>query len=395
MSESDSSRKRQLEDTSPEAYHLHTNELSTKKARSEQEKVVVSEKNGAGAGEAAASAPPANSAQTTIQPQQQNQQQPPSRPQQPSAQQQNPGTQPRRDHAFFGTDVMDDVVRTVGEFLFQHCHHANVEIEAKLGILTDNNTGRRIELPVMSETVLVPQRPAWYRFVSDMTIDQHAHFNNVLNKRLGETRHKDFKGYQIQYKHTKEIDQFYPSSHGKTRVTKDQSTNTVVENGIVKKDRIADLDVFSPRSPFDFRISVNVENPVPAPSGTPQFERQKDRITYRHHNFQIDLTQVKTGNSNNNNNNNSNQQRPNYSQMARPPQVPEVTHELEIEFVHPEELVRERNIRLNNGQGQGQRPDRFWEIVGYFINNVRGLATIKYLSPAQRQQQQQQQQQRR
>ncbi|KAF9373958.1 mRNA-capping enzyme subunit beta, partial [Podila verticillata] len=372
MSDADSSRKRPLEeDSEPEADHnsiLNDKEPSAKKARSD-EKSATSHTDAQQGG----ANPPQLSSSSQAAPQSQQ----PPRPQT----QQQPAPPPRRDHAFFGTDVLDDVVRAVGEFLFQHCHHPNVEIEAKLGILTDNNTGRRIELPVMSETVIMSQRPAWYRFVSDMTIDQHAHFNTLLNNRLGETRQKDFKGYQIQYKHTKEIDQFYMGPQGKTRVTKDQATNAVIPGGIVKKDRIADLDVFSPRSPFDFRVSVNVEVPVPSPTGNPQFERHKDRISYRHHNFKIDLTQVKTANSPNNT------QRPNYSQMARPAQQPDVTHELEIEFVHPEELVRERTIRLS---GQG-RPDRFWEIVGYFINNVRGLATTKYLSPAQRQQQQQQQ----
>ncbi|KAF9328692.1 mRNA-capping enzyme subunit beta, partial [Podila minutissima] len=353
MSDADSSRKRPLEENNdPKADQdstINDKEPSAKKARPEEISVTQSGSQPGGAN------PPQPSSFSQAAPQLQQ-------PPRPQAQaQQPPVSPPRRDHAFFGTDVMDDVVRAVGEFLFQHCHHPNVEIEAKLGILTDNNTGRRIELPVMSETVILPQRPAWYRFVSDMTI-----------------------GYQIQYKHTKEIDQFYTGPQGKTRVTKDQSTNAVIPNGIVKKDRIADLDVFSPRSPFDFRVSVNVEVPVPAPTGNPQFERHKDRISYRHHNFKIDLTQVKTANSPNNNN-----QRPNYSQMARPAQQPDVTHELEIEFVHPEELVRERTIRLS---GQG-RPDRFWEIVGYFINNVRGLATTKYIPQAQRQQQHQQQQQ--
>ncbi|KAF9405874.1 mRNA-capping enzyme subunit beta [Podila epigama] len=376
MSEADiNTRKRPFEETEQPSGHdsdlaTHSNEerQPNKKTRPEDATqseetapsnttpavVVANPSSSSSSSSSSASASKSNYPAQSSQSQQQQQQ----KPQQPPT-----GQPPRRDHAFFGTDVMDDVVRAVGEFLFQHCHHPNVEIEAKLGVLTDNSTGRRIELPVLSETVIMPQRPAWYRFVSDMTI-----------------------GYQIQYKHTKEIDQFFTGPQGKTRVTKDQSTNQVVPNGIVKKDRIADLDVYSPRLPFDFRVSVNIEVPVPPPTGNPQFERHKDRISYRHHNFKIDLTQVKTANTPPPH---QQQQRPNYSQMARPPPQPDMTHELEIEFVHPEELVRERNIRLN--PMPGQRPDRFWEIVGYFINNVRGLANSKYVPPAQRQQQQQQQ----
>ena len=54
-----------------------------------------------------------------------------SRPQQHSQQQQLQQQQYRPskpEHAFFGTDVMDDVVRAIGEFLFEHCHHNNVEV---------------------------------------------------------------------------------------------------------------------------------------------------------------------------------------------------------------------------------------------------------------------------
>ncbi|KAG0200385.1 mRNA-capping enzyme subunit beta [Mortierella sp. GBA30] len=271
--------------------------------------------------------------------------------QQRVSQQQHPGAplqqhrSPRRDHAFFGTDVLDDVVRAIGEFLFEHCHHANVEIEAKLGVLIDKNTGRRIELPVRNEAVLTSQgRPAWYKFSSDMTLERHE-----------------------RYQHTYEIDQFFTSANGKTRVTKDQKTNAVIPNGIVQKDRIADLDVFSPKNPFDFRISVNIEVPVGLPQGVPQFERRKDRVSYRHNNFKIDLTQVKTANAPS-----ANQNAHNYSQMRPQPNSNplDVTHELEIEFVNPEELVREREVRINSG---GMQPDRFMDIVGHFVNNVRGL----------------------
>ncbi|KAF9900929.1 mRNA-capping enzyme subunit beta [Lobosporangium transversale] len=320
-----------------------------------------------------------------------------SRQQQPARQQSQPQRPPRNDHAFFGTDVMDDVVRTIGEFLYEHCHHANVEIEAKLGVLIDKNTGRRIDLPVRSEVVLVPQgRPPWYQFSSDMTLAQHAHFNKTLNWRLEQTRRTEPPERQIRYQHTHEIDQLYTTPNGKTRVTVDQKTNKIIPNGIIKKDRIADLDVFSPRNPFDFRISVNVEVPVPAPQGVSHLERHKDRISYRHNNFKIDLTQVKTVNSANGHNRN---QPHNYSQMRptnfNPNKInnnPDMTHELEIEFVHPEELARQREIRINSN---GRQPDRFMEIVGHFVNNVRGLAVrgnIQQPPPPSSQQQQQQQQ---
>ncbi|KAF9925631.1 mRNA-capping enzyme subunit beta [Linnemannia zychae] len=279
--------------------------------------------------------------------------------------------------SFFGTNFPDDVVKVVADFLFEHCHHRNVEIEAKIGILMDRNTGRRIEFPVKNEVVLMPQaRTGWYTFSSDMTVAQHAHFNTCLNKVHEMSQQSESK---VEYKHTYEIDQFYTSQGNKTRVTLDQKTRKILPNGIIKKERIADLDIFSPRRPFDYRISVNVEEPAPAPSGNPQRERQKNRVSYRLNNLKIDLTQVK---SNNMPNNPQQNQQHNYSQMRSPmghqQSALDLTHELEIEFVHPEELVREREIRINS---HGSQPDRFLEITANFINNVRGLIAQGYNIP--------------
>ncbi|KAG0252019.1 mRNA-capping enzyme subunit beta, partial [Linnemannia exigua] len=171
-------------------------------------------------------------------------------------------------------------------------------IEAKIGILMDRTTGKRIEMPIMSEVVLMPQaRAGWYTFSSDMTVAQHAHFNGCLNKshKLSQQQEPN-----VVYKHTYEKDQFYNIQGHKTRVTRDQKTNEVL--GTVRKDRIADLDIFSPGRPFDYRVSVNVEVPVPFPgdNAQPQRERQKNRVSYRLNNLKIDLTQVKSNNNSNN-----------------------------------------------------------------------------------------------
>ncbi|KAF9125691.1 mRNA-capping enzyme subunit beta [Mortierella sp. 14UC] len=287
----------------------------------------------------------------------------PQHPDQQQQQQQRRG--PSRPALFFGVNIPDDVVQTIAEFLYEHCHHPNVEIEAKIGILMDRNTGKRIEMPVKNEVVLMPQaRAGWYTFSSDMTV--------------------------VVYKHTYEKDQFYNIQGHKTRVTRDQKTNEIL--GTVRKDRIADLDIFSPRRPFDYRVSVNVEVPVPYPGddAQPQRERQKDRVSYRLNNLKIDLTQVKSNNTPGNTPNSNRNQPPSYSQM-RPPayqqqqQSPDLTHELEIEFVHPEELVHERDVRIKSG---GRQPDRFLEMTANFINNIRGLIAQGYNIPPPHHQQQ-------
>lgn len=122
MSDADSSRKRPLEeDSEPKADHnstLNDKEPSAKKARSD-EMSAASHTDAQQGG--------ANPPQPSSSPQAASQSQQPPRPQT----QQQPAPPPRRDHAFFGTDVLDDVVRAVGEFLFQHCHHPNVEVTSK------------------------------------------------------------------------------------------------------------------------------------------------------------------------------------------------------------------------------------------------------------------------
>lgn len=110
------------------------------------------------------------------------------------------------------------------------------------------------------------------RFESNMSLKQHHHFNQILNLQASEASHSSYTGAPIKYKHTREIDSFYPpppsassDGHNKTkvRVTRDEKTGQVKnENGrpaSIEKTRIADMNIFSPKRGFDFRISVSVE----------------------------------------------------------------------------------------------------------------------------------------
>jgi polynucleotide 5'-triphosphatase len=92
-------------------------------------------------------------------------------------------------------------------------------------------------------------------------------------------------------------------------VTRNEKTGDVVAT--VKKIRLGNLDIYSPKRAADWRISVNVEVPgaypcsrgapetlflsflsVQHPLGSPTHSRRKDRISYSHEEFVIDLTQV-------------------------------------------------------------------------------------------------------
>lgn len=86
----------------------------------------------------------------------------------------------------------------------------------------------------------------------------------------------------------------------RVRVSRDQKTKEVV--GKIVKARVADLDLHIPMCPMDCRISVNLEwdwdgpmeelDALAASQGERQPDRNKDRMTYTHGHYQVDLTQV-------------------------------------------------------------------------------------------------------
>lgn len=152
--------------------------------------------------------------------------------------------------------------------------------------------------------------------------------NNFLNEAVKNSMpHTNPKRTPISYAHKKERDTFYdapkqilsplirqnlnPRHKPKIRVTTDQNTGEVIAK--IVKIRIMDLDVYSPRTSVDWRISVNLEINYegdisdlavssgsdggggpggPGGGGNKAFERNKDRMSYRHLAYQIDLTQV-------------------------------------------------------------------------------------------------------
>jgi mRNA capping enzyme, beta chain len=152
---------------------------------------------------------------------------------------------------------------------------------------------------------------------------------------------------------TQWIDKRHPKP--KVRITTDLKTNT--KKAQIIKSRIADLEIHNPRCSFDFRISINIESPWEGridhliPTGDGSNDRMKDRMSYRHGAYQIDLTQIS------------------YNDPKKPQQ-----HELEVEI--STELVRKELDNL-----KAQRPTRYEELVRGFIDNVRILCRMATLHP--------------
>ena len=123
----------------------------------------------------------------------------------------------------------------------------------------------------------------------------------------------------MDYAHTYETDTFYMLSQNgilslptsvqkqfgrnrmkqKIRVTKNSKTGQPIAQII--KVRVADVEIHSPNTLFDWRVSVNVEMHIdgdyqrliePGDHSHGDLPRSKDRLSYKHLQYQIDLTQV-------------------------------------------------------------------------------------------------------
>ncbi|OJD20081.1 hypothetical protein ACJ73_08587 [Blastomyces percursus] len=292
----------------------------------------------------------------------------------------------------------EEVTKLICDFLFQQVvmrrdigagpaggsavgQGAVLEVEAKLGMLVDRNRGERVRIPALTECILAKDDPSIrVGFESSMSLAQHRALNDFLNDTVKSSISQPGPRIPLTYAHKKERDTFYeisssslppmiqhhlnPRHKPKVRVTTDQRTGAVLARII--KCRIADLDVYSPRTCLDWRISVNLEmnyegdigelNLPDEPSslsghGAPRGgARSKDRMSYRHLAYQIDLTQVATSEDGSNN-----------------PQ-PDFEHELEIE-ISSAEVRRQGDLAL-----AGDPKNQYEELIKGFVDNIRGLA---------------------
>ncbi|KAI4247965.1 MAG: hypothetical protein LQ352_006031 [Teloschistes flavicans] len=258
-------------------------------------------------------------------------------------------------------------------------HGAMVEVEAKIGQIIDRNTNDRIRIPVSTECMLSRTDPNLRTvFRSSMTETQHRQLNGFLNQALtesqppppGDTSRKP--RVPLSYVHTRETDTFYdlpdksisalpPSvqahldrrNRPKLRVTTDQKTGKEIAK--VVKIRVSDIEIYSPSNVFDWRVSVSLEvnydgdirDLVESTEGKDRRrpDRNKDRVSYKHSHYQIDLTQVKIGESN--------------SKMEK-------EHELEVE-------ISSQTIREQGQLAMQKQENKYMELIKGFIDNVRTL----------------------
>ncbi|VBB82016.1 Putative mRNA-capping enzyme [Podospora comata] len=238
------------------------------------------------------------------------------------------------------------------------------EIEAKLGTIIDKDTSERLRLPIYTECVL--EEGEWVKFQSSMSESEHRSFNDFLNEMVKET-HVNRTRVPIEYLHRREIDRFVElppeirdrhlpkcvtrlagRKPPRVRITYEKKTNQVLAR--IVKARVADTNIHFPRSPLDCRISINLEWTWDGPpqvldqlvkeQGGGSYQRDKDRLCYKHRFYQVDLTQVISQNK---------------------------EHELEVEL-DPAALFDQGRRAMD------QQPNQYMELVGGLVNNIRVLA---------------------
>ncbi|TDZ19074.1 mRNA-capping enzyme subunit beta [Colletotrichum orbiculare MAFF 240422] len=293
------------------------------------------------------------------------------------------------EESILGTRPYEELSRQVADFLFSNIIQHRVfneissqrdveyEIEAKLGVLIDRDTNDRVDRAIASECILFDN--GRLAFKSSMTEAMHKAYNDFLNDLVVETDPRNpirRNRVQIHYKHRREIDKFYelpmalhntlpscirellpPRRPVKVRVTYDMKTQQVLAK--IVKARIADLHIHFPRSLLDCRISINLEmawdgsveelERAAVGHGEKFPDRNKDRLSYKQNNYQIDLTQV--------------------TQMKPGPgnsQRMDKEHELEIEMSSGILLDQQRRAMASESH-------QYPQLVEGFVDNVRVL----------------------
>jgi len=186
-----------------------------------------------------------------------------------------------------------------------------------------------------------------------MSIHQHKHYNTLLNRLKNESSQPSHIGSPLDYSHRYLVDSFYAAEGNdkdKIRVTRDEKTGSTLE--CMRKMRLGNLNIFSPKHAADWRVSVNLEIPMQHPVGAVTHSRRKDRVSYSHEEFSIDLTQV--------------------TSKTSPNAPPQILHELELEIARPD-LLQSTAMKRNDTSYHEHERYAFDELIRAFVNNARVL----------------------
>ncbi|KAH7402416.1 CYTH-like domain-containing protein [Pyrenochaeta sp. MPI-SDFR-AT-0127] len=236
--------------------------------------------------------------------------------------------------------VYDDVSRKVCDFIWLTAvnnelvrsaiadPHTQLEVEARWGHIIDKRSDQRFRGYHDSECVIKTDNMD-VKFESTMTMEQHKRMNLYLNTQVQRSNAPESPREAVHYQHTHEVDIFYEldqqgfsslnpivqrlisqsGSRQRVRVTRDEKTGQFLR--AIIKHRIANLEISSPQTEWDYRIGINLEINFPGPIDNLQptveagrspesMKRHKDRMSYSWMGaYQVDLTQVAQGQTKN------------------------------------------------------------------------------------------------
>ena len=107
-----------------------------------------------------------------------------------------------------------------------------------------------------------PHRQLLFLIISCCFQHQHKHYNTLLNRLKTDSSLPSHVGSPLDYNHRFLVDNFYAGEGNdkeKVRVTRDETTGTTLE--CMRKLRLGNLNIYSPKYAADWRVSVNLEIP--------------------------------------------------------------------------------------------------------------------------------------
>lgn len=250
--------------------------------------------------------------------------------------------------------IVDDRVRQLVHFILRHVTDANIEIEAKLGVLIEKDQDVRVIslVPVMCETPIREESNGDVRFVSDVGENMFKNVNERLNTRVRETNGQT-EG-RITYERKRETDVYYPGRVRQTRhqVNRSQNRDEYKVVRTQRKSRLGDLNVLCPGGVCDIRYSASREENCEVTQNTRQeYQREKDRISYKFEYVSVDITTVES--------------------VTNPGSVGERTHEVEVEIDSSTNLFEEaRKYR------DGDESSKLFDIATNVVHTVRVLLEL-------------------
>jgi polynucleotide 5'-triphosphatase len=197
----------------------------------------------------------------------------------------------------------EDLTRKITEWVYSHITQLTpedrdgVEIELKFGTLNDRSTDKRMDLPVVTETVI---RPDYARantfFKATMTDEQFGRINTFLDDLSNPQKKSNSLAPPVSRTDVKTRDVIYDKGGAdKVRLTFDEHEQLIAK---ITKRRVNDLVIYSPGDLLDIRLSISVEKDYPNQvdrQQKPSTIRNKNRLSYSAKGIQIDLTSVISG----------------------------------------------------------------------------------------------------